>query len=315
MINYYVSNANSAIITGLSSDIKPASSSGFVFIETDTGVVFYPNGGSGWTAVAGGGGASWGSITGTLSSQTDLQTALNAKANTSSLATVATTGAYADLSGKPTLGTLASQNGTFSGTSSGTNTGDNAANSLYSGLAASKQDTLVSATNIKTINGSSVLGSGDLVVSGTDPWTYVTLGSDFTISTTANNKVTGLNFTPAASTNYLIEGYYLLRTATATTGARPGIEWPTGYNDGASYTQAPNSATATAMQFGAPATGTANAASTGLPVINRSYLGQMNALLLMGGSPSGNFQITLASETAAVNVTMRAGSFIRYRTY
>ena len=37
----------------------------------------------------------------------------------------------ADVSG---LGTLATQNGTFSGTSSGTNTGDNAVNSLYSGL-------------------------------------------------------------------------------------------------------------------------------------------------------------------------------------
>jgi hypothetical protein len=55
----------------------------------------------------GGGGASWGSINGTLSNQTDLQTALNAK-----------------------------------------------------------QNTLVSSTNIKTINGTSVLGSGDLVVSG-----------------------------------------------------------------------------------------------------------------------------------------------------
>lgn len=55
----------------------------------------------------GGGGATWGSITGTLSSQTDLQTALD-----------------------------------------------------------SKQDDLVSGTNIKTINGSSVLGSGDLPVGG-----------------------------------------------------------------------------------------------------------------------------------------------------
>ncbi len=55
----------------------------------------------------GGSGGSWGSISGTLSDQTDLQTALNAK-----------------------------------------------------------QATLISATNIKTINGSSVLGSGDLVVSG-----------------------------------------------------------------------------------------------------------------------------------------------------
>ena len=54
-----------------------------------------------------GSGASWGSITGTLSGQTDLQGALD-----------------------------------------------------------NKQDTLVSATNIKTINGSSVLGSGDLVVNG-----------------------------------------------------------------------------------------------------------------------------------------------------
>jgi hypothetical protein len=40
------------------------------------------------------------------------------------LATVATSGAYGDLSERPTLGTLAAQNGTFSGTSSGTNTGD-----------------------------------------------------------------------------------------------------------------------------------------------------------------------------------------------
>lgn len=52
-------------------------------------------------------GAAWGYITGTLSNQTDLQTALDAK-----------------------------------------------------------QATLVSSTNIKTINGASVLGSGDLVVSG-----------------------------------------------------------------------------------------------------------------------------------------------------
>ena len=46
------------------------------------------------------------------------------------------------------------------------NTGDNATNTQYSGLAASKQNTLVSGTNVKTINGNSLLGSGDLVVSG-----------------------------------------------------------------------------------------------------------------------------------------------------
>ena len=50
---------------------------------------------------------------------------------------------------------------------SGTNTGDNATNTQYSGLATSKQDTLVSTTNIKSINGNSILGSGDLTISGT----------------------------------------------------------------------------------------------------------------------------------------------------
>lgn len=52
---------------------------------------------------SGGGDAVWGSITGTLSDQTDLQGALDAKADSSSLATVATTGAYADLTGKPSI--------------------------------------------------------------------------------------------------------------------------------------------------------------------------------------------------------------------
>lgn len=46
----------------------------------------------------------WGNITGDISDQTDLQAALNAKANTSTLATVATSGSYNDLSDKPTIG-------------------------------------------------------------------------------------------------------------------------------------------------------------------------------------------------------------------
>lgn len=52
--------------------------------------------------------ATWGGIIGVLSNQTDLQTALNAKAATSTLAAVATTGAYSSLTGLPTLGTAAS---------------------------------------------------------------------------------------------------------------------------------------------------------------------------------------------------------------
>jgi hypothetical protein len=83
-----------------------------------------------------------------------------------SVATATTTPAITLALGAITPSSVASV-GTVTGSNlSGTNTGDNAVNTLYSGLAASKQDTLVSATNIKTINGSSILGSGDLVVSG-----------------------------------------------------------------------------------------------------------------------------------------------------
>lgn len=57
--------------------------------------------------------------------------------------------------------------GSVTGTNlSGTNTGDNATNTQYSGLAASKQDVLVSGTNIKTINSTSLLGAGDIAISG-----------------------------------------------------------------------------------------------------------------------------------------------------
>lgn len=65
------------------------------------------------------GSASWGSITGTLSTQADLQSALDGKATSAQgaladsavqpgdLAAVATSGAYNDIAGKPTLGTAA----------------------------------------------------------------------------------------------------------------------------------------------------------------------------------------------------------------
>lgn len=50
-----------------------------------------------WAAAAGG--AVWGGITGSLAAQTDLATALGAKASIASLAAVAFSGAYADMSG------------------------------------------------------------------------------------------------------------------------------------------------------------------------------------------------------------------------
>jgi hypothetical protein len=95
-------------------------------------------------AAASGGSATWGGITGTLSSQTDLQTALNAK-----------------------------------------------------------QATLVSGTNIKTINSTSLLGSGDITISGASPYTTVGNAAGILVNNSTTNTI---------SASILIPGNTLVAT-------------------------------------------------------------------------------------------------------
>jgi len=134
----------------------------------------------------------WGGVTGTLSNQTDLQTALDGKVDENAAITGATkTKITYDEKGLVTAGADATTADIADstdkryvtdaqlvvvGNTSGTNTGDNATNSQYSGLAASKQDTLVSNTNIKTINSTSVLGSGNISV---EPVITATTSADY----------------------------------------------------------------------------------------------------------------------------------------
>lgn len=95
--------------------------------------------------ITSGGGSAWGSITGTLSTQSDLQSALDAK-----------------------------------------------------------QDDLVSATNIKTINGSSILGAGDLVVSSALPDLIITKYAPATDQTiTAGYSAYYSGYYEIADTKYL----------------------------------------------------------------------------------------------------------------
>ena len=134
----------------------------------------------------------WGGVTGTLSNQTDLQTALDGKVDENSAITGATkTKITYDAKGLVTAGADATTADIASstdkryvtdaqlvvvGNTSGTNTGDNATNSQYSGLAASKQDALVSGTNIKTVNSTSLLGSGNVAV---EPTITATTSADY----------------------------------------------------------------------------------------------------------------------------------------
>ena len=102
-----------------------------------------------------GGSADWGGIGGTLSDQTDLQAALDAKATPGDITAAITALINAAPAALDTLDELAAALGDDA----------NFAATVTAALAG-KQATLVSGTNIKTINGETILGSGDLVVTG-----------------------------------------------------------------------------------------------------------------------------------------------------
>ena len=127
---------------------------------------------------SGGGGTTWGSITGTLSSQTDLQTALDGKVDENAAITGATkTKITYDAKGLVTAGADLSASDMPSGIdASKISTGSisNAEFDYLNGLTdniqtqfTGKQSTLVSGTNIKTVNSNSLLGSGDVAVQAT----------------------------------------------------------------------------------------------------------------------------------------------------
>lgn len=79
--------------------------------------------------------------------------------NVSGLATVATSGSYNDLSDKPYIPEGVTIDQTYSATSTNAQSGK-----AVAGAISTKQDTLVSGTNIKTINNNSILGSGNISV-------------------------------------------------------------------------------------------------------------------------------------------------------
>jgi len=122
---------------------------------------------------------------------------------------------------------------TVIGNTSGTNTGDNATNSQYSGLAASKQDTLVSGTNIKTINSTSLLGSGDITISTTDATKLPLAGGTMIGAINTQNLLpaTTATYTLGDATHYYSNAYttrqYLNSTAYLD-GGTPGAVGITG---------------------------------------------------------------------------------------
>jgi len=176
-----------------------------------------------------GGSASWGSITGTLSSQTDLQTALDAK-----------------------------------------------------------QDDLISGTNIKTINSTSLLGSGDLSIPSTILYNST---SPVVVTGTVNETLIASIPIPTSITNTMLRASFVV-VVTTLGAAAPRTRFRIGTIATPTSVQL-----STQTQIGTNAIGSANAVS------------MYRTMPVVGGS-SGNIKVI----AAASNVNADYGVLSSYDT-
>ena len=253
---------------------------------------------------------SWGGITGTLADQSDLATALSGKqdagsyaASNHSHAISGVTGLQTALDGKQAAGSY------------------EAGSAVANHVAAADPHTQYQKESEKgSANGYASLGadgkvpSGQLPSSGSDPWTVLSLSSDFTTTSATAVDVTGMGFTPSANTKYMFEAVLMLRTATATVNPRVGWAWPTGMTDGVAQIDTSQTATTRLMANGNTGAALLGAVG-GLPNTTQSWPSTVWGLAVAGSSPSGNLRLQLASETAGTTVTIKAGSYLRYRSY
>jgi len=150
----------------------------------------------------------------------------------------------------------------------------------------------------------------------TDPgsgWTYLRLTAAVTSTSTTAAAVSGLALTPLANADYEIEGKFLVMSAATTTGVKLGLNIPSGLTDSAfSITEALTATTESILYAPGGATAVSNA-NGGTPTANVSYLATMAGIMRVGSTVSGALAVTLATEVLLSTVTLKPGSFLRYR--
>jgi hypothetical protein len=178
-----------------------------------------------------------------------------------------------------------------------------------------KQAALVSATNIKTINGATILGSGDLTVSGTVTGFWAAsvdkLTSTQQSTTTALANVTQLVEAMVANAVYRVDCFVTFQSAATTTGLNLGYTTPAGSSCQLQIV-VPITSTAAATQLrtifpSANATVTGNVLGTGVTATNSNHTARISGIVTCGATP-GNFQVQFASEVNASAVTLQIGS-------
>jgi hypothetical protein len=178
-----------------------------------------------------------------------------------------------------------------------------------------KQAALVSGTNIKTINGASILGSGDLVVSGTVTGFWAASVDKLTgtqqSTVTALANVTQLVEPMVANGVYTVDCFVTFQSAATTTGLNLGFTAPTGAICQLEVVvPIVSTAAASALRVTFPnttSTNTGNVLGTGVTAINSNHTARISGIVTCGSTP-GNFQIQFASEVNASAVTLQIGS-------
>lgn len=227
-----------------------------------------------------------------------------------SLAAVATSGAYSDLTGRPTLGTAAAQN-TTAFEAAGAVVAHEAASDPHPGyLTPAEGDAAYAALahghSSATTSAAGYMSAADktkLDSLSTDPWTWLKLASASVVSTTAYANVSGMSFTAQANTAYLVEVVGAYQTAATTTGIGLTLDIPSGSIIGINVVS--TSATAlggTEVIADAASTG----ATTGVRAANTNTPITARFVVAIGGT-GGTVQLMQRSEIAASNTTLQAG--------
>lgn len=144
-------------------------------------------------------------------------------------------------------------------------------------------------------------------------WTTLLAAAEVTCSShTAAVTLSDFTFTPDENSVYEVVGKLLVRSSSATSGVRISI-YPqnAGNADFAFYGQVPNgNATITGQNIGA--TPGYQIAGVNMPSTTESYMAKFDGVLVSGASPAA-FTCALLAESAGSTVSVRAGSFLRYR--
>jgi hypothetical protein len=137
----------------------------------------------------------------------------------------------------------------------------------------------------------------------------VRLGTDVANSTTAFADVTGLSFPILANKDYIFDVWLLFQSSVTTTGIKLAVNGAASPVAIGIQTHIPT--TLTAITHGCAVAYNSGMASTGVPVINTSYLANITGIL-RNGNNAGTLIIRFAAETMGT-VKIMAGSILRYR--